>query len=252
MTICVMFSRRAKRRISSGRSCPASRAVLGPEAFGEAEAFVDAPQRDLVGRLGAGLFEGDGGPGGVQPGREAARRAHDGFGRAVGADADQQPIGRRPGALDRVAAQVVDHLAVDPLGGAAQGEFAQRGEVAGLEEAVCGAPGVLRQVDAPLAEPRDQFGRRDVDDDDVVGFLQHRVGHRLAHDDAGDARDDVRQPFEMLDVDRGPDVDAGAQQFLDVLVALGVAAVRGVRMGQFVDDHQRGGVAAAPRRGRIR
>ncbi|MCY1432958.1 hypothetical protein D9M71_489760 [compost metagenome] len=43
----------------------------------------------------------------------------------------------------------------------------------------------------------------------------------------------------MLDVDRGVDVDAGVEQLLHVLPALGVAAAGGVGVGQFVDQHQR-------------
>ena len=40
----------------------------------------------------------------------------------------------------------------------------------------------------------------------------------------------------MLDVDRGEDVDAGREQLLDVLVALGVAAAGRVGVGQLVDQ----------------
>ena len=70
--------------------------------------------------------------------------------------------------------------------------------------------------------------------------LQHAVGHGLAHGDAGDARDDVGEAFEMLDVERRPDVDAGVEQFLDVLPALGMAAVGRVGVGEFVDDDELG------------
>ena len=43
----------------------------------------------------------------------------------------------------------------------------------------------------------------------------------------------------MLDVDRRPDIDAGPQQFLHVLVALGMAAIGRIGVGEFVDDQQR-------------
>ena len=42
----------------------------------------------------------------------------------------------------------------------------------------------------------------------------------------------------MLDVERGPDVDAGRDQLLHVLPALGMAAVGRVGVGEFVDDDQ--------------
>ena len=44
----------------------------------------------------------------------------------------------------------------------------------------------------------------------------------------------------MLDVDGGVDVDAGGEQLLDVLPALGVAGAGGVGVRQLVDQQQRG------------
>ena len=40
----------------------------------------------------------------------------------------------------------------------------------------------------------------------------------------------------MLNVERGDDVDAGSQQFLDILIPLGVPAAGSVRVRQFVDQ----------------
>ena len=64
------------------------------------------------------------------------------------------------------------------------------------------------------------------------------VGHGLAHADAGDPRDDVVQAFDVLDVERRVDVDAGGQQFLDIQIALGMPAARRVGVGELVDQHQ--------------
>ena len=54
----------------------------------------------------------------------------------------------------------------------------------------------------------------------------------------GDLRDDVVQALEVLDVDGGVDVDAGGEQLLDVLPALGVARAGDVGVGQLVDQQQ--------------
>ena len=51
-----------------------------------------------------------------------------------------------------------------------------------------------------------------------------------------DLRDHVVEAFDVLDVDGGVDVDAVGQQFLDVEIALGMAAARRVGMGEFVDQ----------------
>ncbi len=42
----------------------------------------------------------------------------------------------------------------------------------------------------------------------------------------------------MLDIDRGPDVDPSAQQFLDVLVAFGMTAFGRIGMRELIDDHE--------------
>ncbi len=44
----------------------------------------------------------------------------------------------------------------------------------------------------------------------------------------------------MLDIDCRIDVDAGRQQFLDILIALVVAAAGGIAVRQLVDQHQLG------------
>ena len=63
--------------------------------------------------------------------------------------------------------------------------------------------------------------------------------------DARNARDHVIQTFQVLNVHRGPDIDARGHQFLDVLPSLGMAglrfAVNHVGMRQFIDQ-QVGGI----------
>ena len=49
-------------------------------------------------------------------------------------DAAQDMLARRPGPADGMGLHIIDHIAVDMLGGLAQGQFAQRRQVARLEE----------------------------------------------------------------------------------------------------------------------
>ena len=133
---------------------------------------------------------------------------------------------------------IAHHLLIDPLRGAAQREFAQRGQIAGREIVADRAFGLVRHIDLAVAQPLDQIVRRQVDQLDVVGLVDDRVRHRLAHADAGDARDDVVQAFDVLDIERGVDVDAGGDQFLDIHVALGMPAARRVGVRQLIDQRQ--------------
>ena len=102
------------------------------------------------------------------------------------------------------------------------------------------ARGLLGDVDLALLQPLQQVVGRQVDQHDLVGVVEHAVGHRLAHLDAGDAADDVVQALEVLDVDRRVDVDARVEQLVHVLPALGVARAGRVGVRELVDEQQRG------------
>ena len=96
--------------------------------------------------------------------------------------------------------------------------------------------GLLGDVDLALLQPLDQVVGRQIDQLDRVGAVEHRIRHGLAHPHMGDLRDHVVEALDMLDVDRGVDVDAAREQFLDVEIALGVAAAGRVGVGEFVDQ----------------
>ena len=199
---------------------------------------------ELIGPLGVGCLadrlDRHRGPGRIESGRELARAPDDALRNLVRADAGEQALGRRPGSFDRLLAQIVDHLVVDPLGGAAQRQLAQRRQIAGGEETLGRPSGRLRHIDLALVQALDELVGGQIDQNDVGGLLQHPVGNGLAHNDAGNARDNVGEALEMLDVERGPDIDAGVEQLLDVLPALGMPAVGSVGVSELVDDDQLG------------
>ena len=74
------------------------------------------------------------------------------------------------------------HVDVDALGGAAQGELAQREQVAAPEEAARGPLLLLAQVDLAFPEPQQELLGREVHQHDLVGAVHDRVGDGLAHD----------------------------------------------------------------------
>ena len=70
--------------------------------------------------------------------------------------------------------------------------------------------GLLGNIDLAFLEALDQVVGRQVDQLDGVGAVENRIRHGLAHAHVRDLRDHVVQAFDVLDVDRGIDVDAGA------------------------------------------
>ena len=211
---------------------------LGAELFGKAH-MVGQPVLQPVGQHGRlRRFEMQHRPGGAQPVGLAAGITHQiGPARAV-AEADQHPVSRRPRAGNRMRLHVVEQLLVDALGGAAQRQLAQRRQVAGRKIVLDCLTRRLRHIDLAVMQPLDQVGGGDVDDLDLVGPVDDRIRHRLAHAHPGDLGDDVVQALDMLDVQRRIDVDAARQQFLDIHGALGMAAARRIGVGEFVDQHQ--------------
>ena len=71
---------------------------------------------------------------------------------------------------------------------------------------------------------------------DRRGLIEDRVGHGFAHAHARDLRDHIVEALDVLDVERGIDVDAVVQQLFHVEIALGMAASRRIRVGELIDQ----------------
>ncbi len=109
------------------------------------------------------------------------------------------------------------------------------------EEGVDGRARLLRHVNLAVAQALEQLARRQVDQHQVEGFLQHPVGQRFTHLHASDAAHLIIEAFQVLDVDSGVDVDASGEQLLNVLPAFGVPTARRIGVRQLIDQHQAGG-----------
>ncbi len=210
---------------------------IGAQATRQGEGAV---QFGLPGRVDTpGALYGDHAPGRVTAFGKPPASPHQVLRVAAAVDGDQHPPaqGQTADALGRVSlAQVV----FDMVSCGLHGQFAQRRQVGRGEETLQRLFGHVRQVDLALVQALDQLARRQVDQADVAQPVEHRIGHRLADPDAGDAVHDVVEAFQVLDVHRAVDVDALVQQFQNVLPAPFVAAAGCVAMGQFVDQHDTG------------
>jgi hypothetical protein len=135
-----------------------------------------------------------------------------------------------------VRLHVGEQLLVDALRRPAQRELAQRRQIAGREIVLERAFGLFRNVDLALLETLDQIVRSEVDQLDSIGAVEDGIRNRLAHPHVRDLRDNVVEAFDVLDIDRGVDVDAVIEQLLDVEVALGMTAAGRVGVGELVDE----------------
>jgi hypothetical protein len=189
--------------------------------------------------MGGSLHVG-GDPLRVEPLRHALGPADEAQRVRARAHADEHTLPRGPDGLDPLVAAVDAHLRVDAVRRLPEGELAQRDEIALPEEVAERLLGLLGDVDLALAQSLQEVVGGEVDQLDFVGLVENRVGHRLPDHDARDLGDHVVQALEMLDVERGVDVDARVEELTDVLPALGVTAPGCVGVRQLVDQDQRG------------
>ncbi|MDR6236653.1 hypothetical protein QE440_004394 [Pseudomonas psychrotolerans] len=136
--------------------------------------------------------------------------AHQAFrrGRGTGAD-DQAPQQRRCGLALLAIAQCQGRIHLG--GGGAHGQLAQRGEVGLAEEGVDGGAGLLGHIDLALAQALQQFPGWQVDEHQFIGIEQDLVRHGFPYLHSGDVAHLVVETFQVLDIDRGVDVDAGGE-----------------------------------------
>ena len=177
-------------------------------------------------------------PGGLERVSQPLGSAHQPLRARHFADRDKDALARREAARECMGADIIEHLRIDRLRGTAQRHLAQRRQI-GLGKEMAERPRrFLRDIDLAVFQPFDQFVGRDVHHLDL-GHLQNRVRYRLSYPNAGEGGDDVVQALHMLDIDGGVDIDTGIEQFLDILIAFGVAAAGRVGVGEFIDQNER-------------
>src|SRR5262249_9167439 len=71
---------------------------------------------------------------------------------------------------------------------------------------------------------------------DGIGTIEYCVGHCLAHPDVRNLRNHIVEAFDVLDIDRGIDVDAVTHHLFDIEVAFGVPAALNIGVSEFVDQ----------------
>ena len=174
-------------------------------------------------------------PFGVQRIGHAPRGAHEAFGQRIGSDANQDAFAGRPRFADRVVLAIFAHRRIDAIRRRAQRELAQRDEIAFAEKRTQRVTHFFVDVNLAFAQTLEQFVRRQIDQLDFVGAVEHLVRHGLAHLHAGDLRDDIVEAFDVLHVDGRVDVDAGIEQFLDIHPAFRMPRAGMIGVREFVD-----------------
>ena len=128
--------------------------------------------------------------------------------------------------------------AVHPLRGVTKRQLPQGDEVRLLKKALHRPFGLLGDVDLSRLQADQQVLGGNVHQLQVIGRVEDLVGDRLPDRDARHLADHVVQALDVLDIERGPDVDSRFEQFLHVLPAFRMPRAFGIRVGQFIDQQQ--------------
>ncbi len=152
---------------------------LAAQAFGEPQRVGDAIALLLAQLQAAPRFDVERGPGRVQAIGQALGVAHEAGRARILADADQDALAGRPRTRNGVRLHLGEQLLVDPLGGAAQRQLAQRRQVAGRKKMLERALGLRRDVDLAFLQSLDQIVGREVDQLDRVGAIENRSPARF-------------------------------------------------------------------------
>ncbi len=149
---------------------------------------------------------------------------------------DDDPLAGLPLARDAVLGAVGLERLVDLVGEPQQRELAEGGEVAEPEVVRQRGVDALGRVDESAREAIAQRLRGEVDDLDLVGGAQHRVGDGLALRHPGDLQHHVAERLDVLGVHRRDHVDARGEQVLDILPALRMPRAGRIGVGELVDE----------------
>jgi hypothetical protein len=166
-------------------------------------------------------------------------------GGGAGADCDEESFAGAPDGFERTCGAEFAEAFFDAFGDEAEGEFAEGGEVGVFEETIGGGAGAVGEVDFAFLETFAEGFWGEVDELDLVGEFEDGIGDGLVDGGAGDLTDGVGAAFDVLDVERGEDVDTGVEEFDDVLVTFGVAPTFGVGVGELVHEDEAGAGLAA-------
>ncbi|MDI2023128.1 hypothetical protein PJL18_03676 [Paenarthrobacter nicotinovorans] len=142
----------------------------------------------------------------------------------------------RPTFLDLVLCPVARQSFVHTVSEPEQRQFPQCCQVAHPEVIGQGSVDLVGIVDLAIAQALPEQLGRNVHQMDLVSAAHDVVRDGFGLLDVGDGADNIAQGGQVLHVHRGQDIDAGVQQFLNVLPALLVPAPGNVGVGILVHD----------------
>ena len=166
--------------------------------------------------------------------------AHSLFSALAFADAGQDGAFGVPDRGNGFFHPVASYIVFNVFRRAPERNLAQSNQIALAEEIFGGAFGLLRQVDLASFQARHQLIRGDIDQNDFVRIVQHRVRHGFVDPNARDRAHRAVQTLQVLHIQGRPDIYAGFQQLEYILPAFRVTRALHVAVRQLIDQQYTG------------
>ncbi len=122
----------------------------------------------------------------------------------------------------------------------AQRHFAQRCQVALAEKILRGPFCAFTEINFSVSQPRQQLFWRQIDKNDLVGQIENRIGNSFTDRRACDLTNRVAATADVLNVERGVNIDARIQQLEHILITFWMMRTRRVRVREFINNRKSG------------
>ena len=129
---------------------------------------------------------------------------------------------------------------VDLVRGPAQGNFTQGGKIIHGKKMIHGRARLLRAIYLSLLQPFQKLRRLDIHKLHLIRLVKNKIRYPFLYRNPRDGCHNVVQAFQVLHIYRGIYTDPFLEQLLDILVPLGMAASRRIRVGQLIHQDQTG------------
>ena len=155
-------------------------------------------------------------------------------------NADGDAFAHAPVFADLLRVHVRFKAPVHLFGDLAQREFAEGNEIASAKEILQRLLDFLLTVDVAAAHSIDERFGSQVHHHGFACAERNPVGNGFTNSDTGDGTHGGSDAFDVLDVERGNDVNLCGEKFLDVFIALAVAAAGNIGVGELINEDDAG------------
>ena len=127
---------------------------------------------------------------------------------------------------------------IDPVRTAPQSNFTQSSQIFYGKKTDCCTFRMIFPINLSACHALQQFRRFNIHQLHLIRLIKNRIRYTLLYQTSGNRSNGIVQAFNMLNIDCRVNIDSGIQQFLYILITLGMPTALRIGMSQFVHQNQ--------------